>query len=54
MRNQILKFRAWDIHNKKFTYWTMNDLCTYAEKAKSITDQITHLRELKAQLTKNK
>ena len=32
MRNKILKFRAWDIHNQKFTYWTMNDLCTYAEK----------------------
>lgn len=32
MRNKILKFRAWDGLNKKFTYWTMNDLCTYAEK----------------------
>jgi len=32
MRDKILKFRAWDIHNKTFTYWTMNDLCTYAEK----------------------
>jgi len=32
MRNKILKFRAWDGLNKKFTYWTMNDLCTWAEK----------------------
>lgn len=32
MRNKILKFRAWDGMNKKFTYWTMNDLCTYVEK----------------------
>jgi len=29
---RTIKFRAWDGLNKKFTYWTMNDLCTYAEK----------------------
>ncbi len=31
MTRQI-KFRAWDGLNKKFSYWTMNDLCTYSEK----------------------
>lgn len=29
---EILKYRAWDSENKKFTYWTMNDLCTWDEK----------------------
>ena len=32
MRNKILHFRAWDGLDKKFTYWSMNDLCTWAEK----------------------
>lgn len=29
---EILKFRAWNIVYKKFSYWTMNDLCTYEDK----------------------
>lgn len=29
---EINKFRAWDIHNQKFTYWTMSDLCTWDTK----------------------
>ena len=29
---EIQKFRAWDGLNKKFTYWTMNDLCTWEGK----------------------
>ena len=29
---EILKLRAWDIANKEFTYWTMNDLCTWDNK----------------------
>lgn len=37
MRNKILKFRAWDGLNKKFTYWTMNDLCTYSEKDEKLS-----------------
>lgn len=32
MSQKIVKFRAWDILNKKFTYWTMNDLCTWDTK----------------------
>lgn len=31
MRNEIIKFRAWDGLNKKFTYWTMNDLCNFTD-----------------------
>jgi hypothetical protein len=31
MKNEIKKFRAWDGLNKKFTYWTMNDLCNYTD-----------------------
>ena len=30
--NEILKFRSWDGLNKKFSFWTINDLCTYSEK----------------------
>lgn len=33
MTKEIMKFRAWDGLNKKFTYWTMNDLCTWDEKS---------------------
>lgn len=29
---EIKKFRAWDGLNKKFTYWTMSDLCTWNSK----------------------
>ena len=29
---EIIQLRAWDGLNEKFTYWTMNDLCTYANK----------------------
>jgi len=29
---EIKKFRAWDGLNNKMSFWTMNDLCTYAEK----------------------
>jgi len=29
---EITKFRAWDGLNKVFTYWTMNDLCTWDSK----------------------
>ena len=32
MRNEILKFRSWDGLNKKFSFWTINDLCIYSEK----------------------
>ena len=32
MRKEIMKFRAFDGFNKKFTYWTMNDLCTWDSK----------------------
>lgn len=32
IKNTITKFRAWDGLNKKMSYWTMNDLCTYSEK----------------------
>lgn len=32
MTNRIIKFRAYDGLNKKFTYWTMNDLCTWDTK----------------------
>lgn len=27
-----MKFRAWDGLNKKMSFWTMNDLCTYQDK----------------------
>lgn len=30
--NRIIKFRAWDGLNKKMSFWTMNDLCTWDEK----------------------
>lgn len=30
--NRIIKFRVWDGLNKKMSYWTMNDLCTWDTK----------------------
>lgn len=32
MNTQIIKLRAWDIVSEKFSYWTMNDLCTWDTK----------------------
>ncbi len=32
MANSIKKFRAWDGLNRRFTYWTINDLCTWGTK----------------------
>jgi len=29
MTREILKFRAWDVLNKKMSFWTMNDLCNH-------------------------
>lgn len=30
---EIAEFRAWDGLNKKFTYWTMNDLCNHTDSS---------------------
>lgn len=32
MTREILKFRAWNPVEEKFTYWTMNDLCLWEDK----------------------
>lgn len=29
--SRIHKYRAWDGMNKKFSYWTMNDLCAWGQ-----------------------
>ena len=31
MRQEILKFRAWDGLNKTMSFWTMNDLCNHTD-----------------------
>lgn len=30
--NRDIKFRAWDGPHKQFSYWTINDLCTWNSK----------------------
>jgi len=47
--NEIKQFRAWDILNKKMSFWTMNDLCCHIgdEDSPSALEEWTQYTGLK-------